>query len=254
MGRTSKGMKDEEEISRMLASLKTVDAPEDFEGGVRSRIAKRREEPSLSRPSLLLVAKFAFPMLLLLAVGGFLIVSDSGTLKADMVPPVEDSTNQIAVVESPSDPPTASNANLSIEQAATNRGNSRSDQPSSDKQPSTQDDQALSQDDTTVFPDGVDPRKARITNGKLPTAGNISPTSILSMMGINAQCNSTGCVANDVREGTLAANAGIRSGDVISAVDGKAINASATFTGSFTISELAIIRGGRKMTVSLARR
>ena len=36
------GMNDQEEISTMLASLKVVAAPDDFEGGVCSRIAERR--------------------------------------------------------------------------------------------------------------------------------------------------------------------------------------------------------------------
>jgi len=249
-------MKDEEEISRMLASLKAVDAPEDFEGGVRSRIAKRREEPSLSRPSLLLVAKFAFPMLLLLVVGGFLVVSDSGTLQADMVPPVSDDVQYAVVLdESPSDSVVAPNANVnnSTAEAATNRGNARSDQASPEKPGSTKDLQALSQDDTTIFPDGVDPRKARVTNVQPPTGGSISPEGIFSMMGIIAQCSSTGCLATSVRERSIAEDRGIQQGDLITAVDGKPINAATTITGRFTVTELEIVRSGRKMMISLAR-
>jgi len=247
-------MKDEEEISRMLASLKSVDAPEGFEGGVRSRIARRREEHSWSRPSLLLVAKFAFPMLLLLGVGGFLIVSNEREMSGDMVPPVGDGTHGVAAIDDSMSPPSdisnASNQNSDIARVPLNRegGNSR---PASQGR---SEDIALSPDDSIVFPDGVDPRKAVVANGQPPSGGQIEPTSILSMLGISAQCNSKGCVTSTVREGSLAAQAGIQNGDLISAIDGRAINASTNISGKFTATELTLIRAGRRMTISIARR
>ena len=244
-------MKDEEEISRMLASLKTVDAPENFEGGVRSRIAQRREQPSLSRPGLLLVAKFAFPLLLLLAVGGFLIVSDERSLSGDMVPPVGEGTHEVAVFDdSQAVPPSVTNnVNSPVAQAQVNRGGGNSRPiPQGGSQ-----DQGLSQDETTLFPDGVDPRKARVTNGKPPTGGAIAPESVLLMIGVLSTCSPTGCVANAVRAGSIAAGAGIQDGDLISAIDGRPINANG-ITGQFRVSEITLTRSGRIITVSIARR
>jgi membrane-associated protease RseP (regulator of RpoE activity) len=247
-------MKDEEEISRMLASLKTVDAPENFEGGVRSRIAQRRGEPSLSQPSLLLFAKFAFPLLLLVVVAGVLIVSNEQDLNGDMVPPVGEGTHRVAAIDEPltvpSDTSNTNRVNSPIAQVSTNRGRGNS-RP--DPQGDSRDDQALSQDETTLFPDGVDPRKATITNGNPPTGGTISPASVLLMIGISSNCSSTGCVATSVREGSIAAKVGIQSGDLISAIDGRPINASGT-SGQFTVSEITFVRSGKKMTVSIARR
>lgn len=249
-------MKDEEEISRMLASLKTVDAPDDFEGGVRSRIAKRRE--SLSRPSLLLVAKFAFPMLLLLGIGGFLIVADSGPLKGDMVPPVSDEVRDVAAFDEPaSDSPVgpSTNMNSGVAQIPVNRGGKdRAVQPDSQDRGSSREDQALSQDDTTVFPDGVDPRKARITNGPRPSGGQISLTSVLSTIGVSATCSSTGCVATDVREGSVAAKSGIRAGDQLVAFDQQPINSSTSLTGSLNVSSITLVRDGQRTVVWIGRR
>jgi membrane-associated protease RseP (regulator of RpoE activity) len=247
-------MKDEEEISRMLASLRAVDAPEDFEGRVRSRIAERRAEPSLSRPSLFLIAKFAFPLLVLLVVGGFLILSNERELNGDLVPPVGDGTHEVAVVDdsrsASSGISNTSNLNSGVAQVPANRGGVNS-------RPASQggsEDIALSADDSAVFPDGVDPRKATVSNGQPPSGGQISPTSVLSMLGVSAQCNSAGCVARTVREESLAAKAGIQNGDLISAIDGRPINSSTNIAGKFTVSELTLIRAGKRMTVSIARR
>lgn len=247
-------MKDEEEISRMLASLKGVEAPKDFEGGVRERIARRPEGPSLSRPSLVLVAKFAFPLLLLVVVGGYLVLSNEQALSGDLVPPVGGTTHQVAAIDDPVSFPSGisntSNLNSGIAQVPANRGSVNSG-------PAPQggsEDIALSPDDSTVFPDGVDPRKARVSNGQPPDGGQISPTSVLAMLGISAECSSKGCTATSVREESLAARAGIQDGDVISAIDGRPINSSTNIAGKFTVSELTLIRDGKKMIVSIARR
>ena len=42
-------MKDEEKISRILASLDTIEAPKNFEGLVRTRIAERPVSESTER-------------------------------------------------------------------------------------------------------------------------------------------------------------------------------------------------------------
>ncbi len=244
-------MKDEEEISRMLAGLKAVDAPENFEGGVRSRIAMRREGSSRSRASVLLVAKFALPLLILLGVGGFLIVSDNGTLQGDMVPPVGDGTKQdVAVFDDPpsgAGAPQTTGVNTVVAQAPVNRSgtNSRAVQPSQD--------QGLSQDDTTVFPDGVDPRKARVTNGQRPTDGQISLASVLNMIGISASCSAVGCVATEVREGSVAANAGVRAADLLVALDQQPINAATSLKGG-SVNTITLVRDGNRMAVSIGRR
>ena len=250
-------MRDEEEISRMLASLKTVDAPEDFEGGGRTRIANGGEEPSLSRPSLLLVAKFAFPLLLLFAVGAFLLVSDNPPLNADVVPPVGGEVPHVAVFDEPaseSTVATTTNLNTGKAQVPSNSGNSRATQSDPQSQGSSMDDQALSPDDTTIFPDGVDPRKARITNSQRPSGGQISLTGLLSTIGISASCSSAGCAATDVREGSVAANAGIQAGDQLVALDQQTINASTSLKGSLSVSTITLIRDGKRMVVSIGRR
>ncbi|MEO5857488.1 MAG: hypothetical protein ABIR33_00920 [Pyrinomonadaceae bacterium] len=245
-------MNDEEEISRMLASLRSVDAPREFEGGVRSRITARREESTLWRPSRFLVLKFALPLLLLLAGAGFLIVSNDGALNADLVPPVGDATHSIAIIDdkevSVPDGPSPTNVNSPIAQVSTHRGggNARTVPQGGSA------DIGLSPDNSTSFPDGVDPRNSKITNGKPPTGGAIAPESVLLMIGILSTCSSTGCVANSVRVGSIAAGAGIQDGDWISAIDGRPIKAGGV-TGQFSVSEITLVRSGRIMKVPIGR-
>lgn len=247
-------MRDEEIVSRMLASLNAVDAPDNFEGEVRSRIAQRRDGFASSGPTVWLVAKFALPMLLLLLVGGFLIILNEQELSRDLVPPMDNGTHDVAVIEESgsgdSRITSGSNVNTSAARAAVSRGQRTAPKLSQ----GGSEDIALSHDDSTVFPDGVDPRKATITKGNHPGGGSISPADVLSMIGISSNCSPVGCVANAVRQGSLAAAAGIQSGDVISAIDGRPINSSSGINGKFTVSELTLIRSGKKMTVSIASR
>ena len=245
-------MYNEEEISRMLASLKSVDAPEDFEGGVRARIARRREEPSLSRPSLVLAAKFAFPLLLLMVVTGLLILSNERELSGDLVPPVVKGSRDVAVVggdqfgqSSVSNPNNSQIAQLSVNRSG---GTTRSTSSRGSSE-----DIGLSPDDSTLFPDGVDPRKATITNVKPPSGGSISPVDVLLMIGISSNCTTKGCIATAIREGSIAAGAGIQAGDLISAIDGRPLSAGG-IGGQFSVSELTLLRSGKAMKVPIARR
>jgi hypothetical protein len=244
-------MKDEEEISRMLASLKTVDAPEDFEGGVRSRIAKRRDEPALSRPSLLLVAKFAFPMLLLLAVGGFLIVSDSGTLKADMVPPVGNQTHEVAVFDETRSGPSVPDMPITNRNSATAQAINRSGPNSNAVKQNNSQDQGLSQDNTTVFPDGLDPRNAKRTGTQPPPRRPISPISLLSMMGILSACTPQSCQVREVSESSLAGKAGVHVGDIITKIGDRPIDSF--HSTSFEVRSIEVVRDGKSINISIGR-
>ncbi len=246
-------MKDQEEqISRLIAGLRPVEAPEGFEGMVRTKIAEGRRESSGGRPLIWLAAKFALPLILLMLLGGFLIVSQEGDINAEMVPPVGDSRPEVAELDAVSPPV--------LDVAATNDSTPRNAAPTSDRNglqvdqpPRGSQDIALSPDDTTVFPSGVDPRRTHGTNSKPPIGGSVSPASVLSMIGIVSNCSPSGCLATEVREGTIAAGAGIQTGDLITALDGRPVTAEG-ITGQFSIGEITLVRSGAKMTVSIARR
>jgi hypothetical protein len=239
----------EETISRLLGSLPTAEAPENFEAMVRSQIADRRPAESSGRPVLWLALKFALPMLLLVFLGAFLIVSDDSSLDTGMVPPVDSSSVPSMDLDEkvPSNDVAVNSRNESGRPQPVNRNAEvpKTTPPSEVK--------ALSQDDTTRFPPGVDPRNATKTN-KRPSPGRISPISILSFIGITSACSPVSCQVRALQAGGLADRAGVRVGDVVEAIDQRPIDSTHLFSGEVAVRTLRIRRDGKQLTISLTVR
>lgn len=234
----------EEQISRLLRDMPAAEAPENFEGMVRSRIAERRAFDRPGRPVFWLAAKFAAPMVLLAAFGVFLILSDDGAVNVEMISPV--------------DAPEVASANLSFDDtpvsvaAVNNLKQSPPLNKSAEQRPvePPSQDKALSSDDTTRFPPGVDPRKATRTNER-PSAGRIAPTSILSFIGITSACTPVSCQVRAVQPGGLAERSGVRVGDVIEAIDDRPIDSTHVFSGGISVRTLRVKRDGLPLTIAL---
>lgn len=234
----------EEQISRLLRDMPAAEAPENFEGMVRTRIAERRSFDRTGRPVFWLAIKFAAPMVLLLAFGVFLILSDDGSVNVEMIPPV--------------DAPAVASANLSFDETPVkvSEVNNLKQSPPLNKnaeqrpvEPPSQD-KALSPDDSTRFPPGVDPRKATRTN-EMPSAGRVAPISILSFIGITSACTPVSCQVRAVQPGGLAERSGVRVGDLIEAIDDRPIDSTHTFSGGISVRSLRVKRDGTPITISL---
>lgn len=239
----------EEEISRLAASLKTVEAPEGFEGAVRTRIAAQRSDTDLSRPTFWLVAKFALPMVLLAALGGFFILSSDGDIKADLVPPVSDSSGPIVVAQAPDE------VRPEDKTVAVNGGAPRTTNKNGSVQPSsspTSQDLAVSGDNSAVFPDGTDLLNAKLRNVPPPT-GKMDAASILLNIGVRVSCTRTACSVTSVNDGSIAAGQGISVGDQIVAIDRTAINSSTAIEGVFSVNEITLIRDGKRIVIPIRR-
>ena len=248
MGKNGSQDHTEEKLYRLLGGLPVAEAPEDFEGSVRSRIAERRAFRS-DRPVFWLAVKFAGPMLLLVIIGAFLILSDDNSLNAGMVPTV-------------AAPPVGS-ADLSVDEpsnaAPSNGGNStRQSMPNRNAtlpqaEPGSQE-KALSPDDTTQFPPGVDPRRAVPTNQRPSTGGKISPSAILGMLGIGTACSDAGCKVVSIQPNSIASKIGLEIDDLIEAIDNRSIGAGKSFEGSVSVSSLRVLRAGKRSTVRVSGR
>lgn len=234
----------DEQISRLLRDMPAAEAPDNFESMVRTRIAERRAVGRVGRPVFWLAVKFAAPLVLLLAFGIFLVLSDDGSLNVEMIPPV--------------DAPAVASANLSFDETPINVtavNNLKQSQPLNRNaeqgpiEPPSQD-KAVSPDDTAMFPPGVDPRKATRTNEK-PSAGRIAPISILSFIGITSVCTPVSCQVRAVQPGGLAERAGVRVGDLVEAIDDKPIDSTHTFAGGISVKTLRVKRDGVPLTISL---
>jgi hypothetical protein len=234
----------EEQMSRLLRELPAAEAPENFEAMVRSRIAERRPVDRVGRSAFWLAVKFAAPMVLLLVLGIFLVLSDDGSLNVGSIPPVEAPGVASANLSSQEPPPNITAVNAVRQSPPLNR-NSRQPQTGSPSQ-----DIALSTDDTTLFPPGVDPRKATRTNER-PSSGRISPITILSFIGITSACTPTSCQVRAVQPGGLAERSGVQVGDMIEAIDERPIGSNHIVSGEISVRSLRVKRDGKPLTIRL---
>jgi membrane-associated protease RseP (regulator of RpoE activity) len=234
----------EVQISRLLRDVPAVEAPDNFEAMVRSRIAERRPVERVGRSVFWLAVKFTAPIALLLAFGVFLILSDDDSLNLGMIPPV--------------DAPGVASANLGIQETPVNItavNNVRQPLPlnrSNELRPTepASQEKALSPDDTLLFPPGVDPRKATRTNER-PSAGRVAPISILAFIGITSACTPSSCQVRAVQPGGVAERSGVRVGDVIEAIDERPIDSTHGFSGEVRVRSLRVRRDGKPLTISL---
>lgn len=236
MEETRSNDNEEEKVTRLLGGLPAVEAPENFEAMVRSQIAERRNSEPSGRPVFWLAMKFALPMLLLVALGAFLIISDESSLNVELVPPVESPSIASVDLEEklPSKDLAVNSQNDSVRSPQVNRN---SEVP---KTAPSLEEKALSQDDTTMFPPGVDPRRV---------AGKVSAPAVLRMLGIEVSCSNAGCEVVSIQQNSIASNLGLEQGDLIEAIDDKRIGAASMVEGSVTT--LRIVRAGKHSTIAL---
>jgi len=260
MLREEKGLQDfadagEEKVAAMLGTLKRVDAPADFDFRVRARIAQGR--PAEARVSWFpAFARVAAPAVMLAAVGGYFgynalydtgtvnvpIVADAGPVASapvvvptsNGVAPVPEATTEVAVAKPP------------VNTEETVAAAPKKDTNIAVKKPET--------------PEGGSVDMAlREANrpGNVVNTGNstpVIPTSTLSVrevfnaMGIRASFSGTGWRVSSASG--RAAAAGLKTGDIIETVNGKAVGANTVFDEKFSGSTLRIKRDGATIQIS----
>ncbi|MEQ1645286.1 MAG: hypothetical protein ABL959_17685 [Pyrinomonadaceae bacterium] len=246
----------EEKVAAMLGTLKRVDAPADFDFRVRARIAQGR--PADARTSWFpTFARVAAPAVMLAAVGGYFgynALYDTGTVNVPVVadsspvaiaPVVIPTSNEIAPALSATTDVAVAKPPVNTEETVA--GTPKKDVPAVVKKPET--------------PEGGSVDMAlRETNrpGNVVSTGNSSPvipTSTLSVrevfsaMGIRASLSASGWRVGSASG--RAAAAGLKAGDIIETVNGKAVGANTVFDEKFSGNTLRIKRDGATIQISL---
>jgi membrane-associated protease RseP (regulator of RpoE activity) len=113
--------------------------------------------------------------------------------------------------------------------------------------------------ETEIRVDAVKPApQVRLGGGKAPSsdpsmgAGEIKPELILSILGVDAVYENGGWKVESVTANSIAAKAGVRTGDVIEAVNDIALSNSSVFLRSFSAERLRVRRGSARVTLSLS--
>ena len=226
-----------ESITNLLGGLKRVQAPENFEFGVKARIAQGEPKESASPFAFL---KIAVPTAALAGLAAFLYVSGfmSGDIQSVQV--VEQPTRQEVVkpaIVHPEDlaskePEAATNVReTQIASARTNGANNRSrGAVDAVKQPN-----GGGSIDQTLNPDR-------------PIKRVISVQRVLESAGISAEFQGDRCVANSVAG--PAARLGVKGGDVILTVNDVPIKSSTTFQDGVELKSIRVNRAGRNLKLS----
>ena len=258
----------EKKIAQILAGLPRVEAPGDFEIGVRARIANA--QPSRPRRfSTAAVIGFAAPAILVLAAGVFVYLGLARQTPEIAMPKAETPSHQAeqARTELPESPVTnVSTSPASTEASPTTRrstevagivpNNNRRVQKVSEKR----DDRTGSSRDETfrstnkvILPRGLSPDAPVSTkdDGKFNRNTSVGIRDVLAVLGIEAEFQGSAWRVKGLSAQSAAQRSGVKAGDIIQSVDGRRLKEDTKFSGSFSGRTLKIVREGKSMDLDL---
>ncbi len=232
----------DEQIASLLGGLKRVEAPENFEFGVKARIAAGEPKES-SHP--FAVLKIAVPALALMSLAVFLYMS--GFMSGDLpVVEVTDQTpNPTVVSESPLVKPY-----IASKEAVKGE---REDQIASANTPAVNRIRSLPADRE---------RRSKGVGGSMDQTSNPAPPiqpeggrarradEVLSMVGINTALRNDRFVANSVAGGSPAERIGVKNGDVILTLNDIPMLKSTTIKGAIELKSIRVDRAGRNIKLT----
>jgi hypothetical protein len=240
-----------DDISRVLGSLKRVDAPGDFDVRVRARIAQGR--PAAGRSWFPVPAGVAATVLVVAAAGYFgfrsyyppAVVQEASVVTAPQVAdqtlakqqepqadrrvePGKEQANDAIAVKPPDMQPTIP------------AGLAPTSQPkAADKEPG-----GGSFDITRGIPKVITPK------GVNPDS-RLSPNQILSGLGAEANYNGVSWSVSEVKRNSLAERSGLKAGDVIEAVNNQPLTKRTSFPNSFAGRTISVRREGKVIEIAL---
>jgi hypothetical protein len=265
---------DDRRIAELLGTLTRVEAPGNFEFGVRARIAAGAESP---QSPLLPFLKFAVPLTLVIVVGVFVAFYNSrsatdgpviagapATTVSPVVPPIGDPVVPIPgqivsppdsepVVPGPiSSAPSTPSRQIQPVMVADGPGGKRTarsghsiDQPLS----GASTDNALTGANTKL-PRGFE----SLENGGGNSNSNetqIPVSEVLGILGIVADYANGAWTVKSASEGSISAKSGIKAGDILDSIDGRRLEKDTSFKTPFTGKTIRVRRDGKQIDLNL---
>ena len=251
--------KDEQAVSQMVAGLKHVEAPANFERRVMARIA----EPQEIRRSIFAIPAIAYglPLVLVLMLATFFVIklrqpsSGQPTVAENIAPAAEPQTNTQA--RQPELPTLPAENNSTVAQAPDTDKISTGDGHTAQKP------QAPSrQKGGGSYEEALTPKKAPLPTGiQLNPQSNsnrsdvvstvpISVKEMLSTLGLNVDYEK-GWKVSSVNKNSVAERAGIAAGDEILSLGDKDLTAGTSFQGSASINTIRYSRNGIVKTANI---
>ena len=253
----------------LLGGLKRVEAPANFDFGVRARIANGAPTQT-SR--LLPVLKLAAPLVLILVVAMIVIfyqrTPDLRTAKIGEPPSAssevpstvdrEGASNKSEPISGPRaaegpdvvSPTPERSQRPAIAYHSTPNRRVRRDvrvdrQPGGSLAP-----QALTPA-TTINAPGIPSGNQKNANSNGDNNTDVPVSEVLEMLGVSADSIDGGWKVISTKEGSLARKSGVKAGDVIEAIDGRELTRTTTFKGPSGGKTLRVRRDGKSLDVKL---
>jgi len=262
---------DDERISDLLALLPRVDAPGDFSFRVKARIASARSATG-RRSWLPATAAVAAPLGLVLAVGGYFVLTtvySPSTVQAPPTAELRPATLPTQEISNPvTNPPrtfTALTPSEEVDDGAmavkprdVDSGITRPIKTTGSLRRTNVNAGGVSEDQTLGIGKGeVPPKVVDANRGKSPEPppmnGNppVSAKSVLVTMGIEASYSGSTWTIASIQSNSSAARSGLKAGDVIEAVNGRALTGTTLFDNKFTGRSVLVRRDGKTIQINL---
>ena len=268
--------KDTNAVAGLLGSLPRVEAPNDFDFRVKARIAAGRPARAVWFPA---AARVAVPLGLVLSVGGYFgyrsvyqPIANDATVVSSAKPetvPITATTDEIvkanvAAPETPGDvgsgkltvkPPVVDDKMLTsvktdidpkIDPLADDRrtvGNSRGGSF----------DTAV-KESRTVYPRGVNPNaKVPVKSRDFDRPGAILAKDVLTQFGADVVYSGSGWRVAVVKDNSAAQKAGLKSGDIVEAINDQPLKEKTSFKGQFSGKSMSLKRDGATLVIDLKK-
>lgn len=247
-------------VAALLSALPRVEAPKDFEFRVRARIA----EGIAPRASLMPFLKIAAPLSLVLVVVAFLIFYSTRPTQNEVVSVSEAIPSAPSVGQSQAEAATTEPTAVSGPQIGepiggqTERETERSgpvrrrnnSAPANRSQGGSVD--RTLESANMIMPPGFESANPGSRNLNANVGGTGVPVrDVLDTLGVSGDFLNGGWKVRSVAPNSLAQRAGVRSGDVIEAIDGQPLMESTSFRGRFSPKTLRIRRNDNTLTLKL---
>ena len=260
---------DEQNVSRMLSTLKRVDVPKDFDFHLKARLANASQEDY--RPVRLFpILKYAMPLALFLFVGAAFVLTNSYTgWNVPSVSELPSTSGPSVVVISNSGPQAGVNSvptrvpdsELVAESPMTStkdfeaRSTKDSKLPKSSSPPSRYIRDGGSYDSTQKnSPDPIGPPGFGNSNSaKNPSgpgvSGPLETRQVLRNLGIDSSFGENGWTVKSLVKNGVAERSGLRVGDLMEAVDDKPI--ATLYDGSFSVKSISVRRDDKVVKIEI---
>ncbi|REJ77666.1 MAG: hypothetical protein DWQ47_14950 [Acidobacteria bacterium] len=253
----------EKRLSRLIRSMPVVEPPGDFDSVLREKIESRRSSSGFGHwltPSVLVPVAAGAAILLVVAFAFNSFLSSYSDTRGKSVAtessPPQTSESPRAIESTGSEAPLGDTVAQSEQNVAEGPSDDRTDQGSRDTVPRDEKEDEVPGGGSIDFgarpADSTDPdwvgRPETDPSG--PPSREFSPAEILSELGIEAKFSGSVWKVITVRPGSIGARTGVKTGDVVKAIDGRELGRSVG--GAVAAGRrLTIVRNGREMTIPI---